>query len=93
MLACRESGVLSGGFYFPSERIKPENLGVFKNQIVDEVRAIPGIDNAAAATNTPLSGSTWGHGVDVGNLDGQKPLHLRQPQLFRHARHSVALGA
>jgi len=78
----RESGVLSGGFYFPSERIKPENLGVFKNQIVDEVRAIPGIDNAAAATNTPLSGSTWGHGVDVGNLDGQSRFTYVSPSFF-----------
>ena len=66
----RESGITVGYFGFPSAHIKPENLAAYKQQLVDEVRAIPGIENAAATTNTPLSGSTWGHHVDVGPLDG-----------------------
>ncbi len=78
----RESGVLAGRFFFPSEHIKPENLGVFKNQLVDELRAIPGIDNAAATTNTPLAGSTWGHEVEVGTLNGPSRFTYVSPSFF-----------
>ena len=66
----RESGITVGRFGFESANIKPENLVAYKRQLLEEVRAIPGIENAADTTNVPLSGSTWGHEVEVGTTNG-----------------------
>src|SRR6202789_508215 len=52
----RESGITIGHFGFDTLNIKPENEAEFKRQLVEEVRSIPGIQNAAATTNTPLGG-------------------------------------
>ena len=78
----RVSGISAGGFGFASEQIKPENLGAYENQLVDEVRAIPGIENAAATTNTPLTGSSWEHTVDVGSLNGASQFTYVSPSYF-----------
>ncbi len=78
----RESGITTGYFGFPSANIKPENLADFKRQLVDEVRALPGVDDAAATTNTPLSGSTWGHHVEVGGVDGPSRFTYISPGYF-----------
>jgi predicted permease len=78
----RESGITVGYFGFPSMHIKPENLAAYKRQIVDDVRAIPGIENAAATTNVPLSGATWGHTVEVGSLDGPSSFTYVSPSFF-----------
>jgi hypothetical protein len=37
---------------------------------VEDVRALPGIENAAGTTNVPLSGSSWSHHVQVDALEG-----------------------
>jgi predicted permease len=78
----RESGITVGYFGFPSMHIKPENLAAYKRQIVDGVRAIPGIENAAATTNVPLSGATWGHTLEVGSLDGPSRFTYVSPSFF-----------
>jgi predicted permease len=78
----RKSGILFGGFGFPSANIKPENLAAYKTQLVDDVRNLPGIDNAAATTNTPLSGATWGHHVEVGTVNGPSRFTYVSPSYF-----------
>jgi predicted permease len=78
----RESGITIGYFGFSSMHIKPENLAAYKRQIVDDVRAIPGVENAAATTNVPLSGSTWGHSVEVGSFDGPSSFTYVSPGFF-----------
>ena len=66
----RESGITIGYFGFDALNIKPENEAEFKRQLVEDVRSIPGIQNAATTTNTPLGGSSWGHDVHVGAIEG-----------------------
>ena len=78
----RENGILAGGIGFRSAHIKPENLASYKMQMLSEVRALPGIDNAAETTNTPLSGGTWGHHVDVGSMDGESRFTYVSPSFF-----------
>ena len=78
----RESGMLAGGIGFQSAHIKPENRAAYKMQLLNEVRALPGIDNAAETTNTPLSGSSWGHHVDVGVLEGPSRFTYVSPSFF-----------
>ena len=78
----RENGMTVGFFGFKSANIKPENLAGFKRQMVDDVRAIPGVENAAATTNVPLDGPTWGHTVDVGTLNGPSRFTYVSPSFF-----------
>lgn len=78
----RESGITIGYFGFGSANIKPENLADYKTQLVDDVRAVPGIENAAATTNIPLSGSTWGHEVEIGSANGPSRFTYVSPTFF-----------
>jgi predicted permease len=78
----RENGITIGFFGFQSAHIRPENRASFKTQLVNEVRAIPGIENAAGTTNTPLTGSTWGHGVSVGLVHGESRFTYVSPSYF-----------
>jgi predicted permease len=66
----RESGITVGYFGYQMEKIKPENEAAFKRQLVEDVRSVPGVENAAATTNVPLGGSTWSHGVRVDGVEG-----------------------
>ncbi len=78
----RESGITLGYLGFESMHIKPENLAAYKRQLLEEVRAIPGIENAASTTNVPLSGSTWGHEIDIGSVAGPSRFTYVSPSFF-----------
>jgi len=78
----RESGITLGYFGFESMHIKPENLAAYKRQLLEQVRAIPGIENAAATTNVPLSGSTWGHEIEIGSVAGPSRFTYVSPSFF-----------
>jgi predicted permease len=47
----------------------PDRLIQVQRQLVDEIRAIPGVVNAATTSNVPLFGGSWTHGVEI---DGAK---------------------
>ena len=81
-LGMRERGITVGFFDLSSAHIKPENLADYKRQMLDDVRAIPGIENAATATNIPLNGTTWGHYVDVGSVNGPSRFTYVSPSYF-----------
>ncbi len=78
----RENGVTVGYFGFDTLNIKPENEAEFKRQLVEDVRSIPGIQNAATTTNTPLGGSTWGHTVHIGAIEGSSRFTYASPTYF-----------
>jgi len=78
----RESGITIGYFGFPAANIKLENLAAYKRQLVDDVRTIPGIENAAATTIVPLSGPTWGHEVEIGPVNGPSRFSYVSPSFF-----------
>jgi putative ABC transport system permease protein len=78
----RESGIVLGYFGFGSLHVKQENLTSFKRQLVEEVRTLPGIENAAATNNTPLGGGSWSHVVDVAELNGQSKFTYVSPSYF-----------
>jgi predicted permease len=67
----RESGITIGYFnYYSTMNIKQENEAAFKRQLVEDVRSVPGVQNAAGTTNVLLVGGTWSHGVHVGPAEG-----------------------
>jgi predicted permease len=78
----RESGITIGYFGFEALKLKPENLAEFKRQLVEVVRNIPGVQNAAVTTNVPLSGSTWSHGVHVGAIEDGSRFTYADPRYF-----------
>ena len=59
-----------------------ENLADYKKQLVDAVRAIPGVENAAATTNVALSGAVWEHDVEVGTVAGSSKFTYVSPTFF-----------
>jgi predicted permease len=78
----RESGISVGYFGFPEAKIKAEYLAAYKRQLVEDVRALPGIENAAGTTNVPLSGSSWSHHVQVDTLEGASKFTYVSPSYF-----------
>jgi predicted permease len=78
----RESGITIGYFGFDELKLKPENEAEFKRQLVEVVRNIPGVQNAAVTTNVPLSGSTWSHGVHVGAIEDGSRFTYADPRYF-----------
>jgi predicted permease len=81
-LGMRESGITIGYFGFDAFKLKPENEAEFKRQLVEVVRSIPGVQNAAVTTNVPLSGSTWSHGVHVGTIEDGSRFTYADPHYF-----------
>jgi predicted permease len=78
----RERGITVGFFGFRSLNIKPENEAEFKRQLLEDVRSVPGIEDAAVTTNTPLSGGTWSHGIRVGGHEGSSRFTYASPSYF-----------
>jgi predicted permease len=74
----REDNITIGNFGFPSANVKLDNLA----QFVDAMRAIPGVENAAATTRIPLSGQDWSHDVEVGAIAGPSKFNYVSPTFF-----------
>lgn len=78
----RESGITIGYFGFYSLKITPENDAEFKRQLVEQVRAVPGVENAGSTSMTPLGGSSWEHNIRVGTLEGASKFTYASPSYF-----------
>ncbi|MFC5860795.1 ADOP family duplicated permease [Acidicapsa dinghuensis] len=66
----RVKGITIAYFDWDSLHIKPEDQEDFKRQLVAEVKSLPGVENAAVTSNTPLTGPTWSHEVHVDGNEG-----------------------
>ncbi len=55
---------------------------MFKRQLVEDVRSVPGIQNAAATTMTPLNGGSWTHAVRVDSTEGDSKFTYGSPSYF-----------
>jgi predicted permease len=79
----REHGIVVAHIGFPMEHLPPEHFADFKRQLIEEVRAIPGVTNAASTTNDPLMGASWGHHVRVGSAEGSSQFTWVSPGYFQ----------
>jgi putative ABC transport system permease protein len=59
----RTEGVLIAALDFTRLQIPVERRGAFQRQLLDRIRAIPGVDAAADTNVVPLSGVGWGNTV------------------------------
>jgi predicted permease len=78
----RESGITVGYFGYYMLNIKPENEAEFKRQLLETVRGVPGVENAAGTTTTPLGGSSWEHNIRLGTLEGSSKFTYASPSYF-----------
>jgi predicted permease len=78
----RETGITVGFFGLQTLKVKPENEAEFQRQLVEDVRSVPGIQDAATTTNTPLGGGSWGHQVRVGATEGGSRFTYASPRYF-----------
>ncbi|HEX3473194.1 MAG TPA: ABC transporter permease [Silvibacterium sp.] len=77
----REHGIIIAHIGFSLSHISPDEE--FKRQLVDEVRAIPGVNDAATTTNDPLMGGSWTHGIHVGSAEGSSKFTWVSPEYFQ----------
>jgi putative ABC transport system permease protein len=63
-------GVLIAGLDFVRLQIPVDRRGAFEGELLDRIRAIPGVDAAADTNIVPLSGNGWGNTVWIDGRDG-----------------------
>ena len=78
----RENRITIAGFGLAPSKVKMDQLADYKRQLVDAVRATPGVENAAATTVIPLAGDDWEHHVEVGSVDGPSKFTYVSPTFF-----------
>jgi predicted permease len=61
----RQDGVAVLYMGYPLLEAPPDRLMTLQRQLVEEIRAVPGVVNAGSTTNPPLLGSSWSHGVEI----------------------------
>jgi predicted permease len=80
----RLSGITIGFLGFPDLTEKsPERLEALQRQVLDTVRAIPGVIDVATTTNVPLLGGSWTHGVRIEAAEGSSKFTWVSPGYFR----------
>jgi putative ABC transport system permease protein len=62
-------GMLIAGLDFTRLQIPAEKRGAFQAQLIERIRAVPGVDSAANTNIVPLSGEGWGNTVWIDGHD------------------------
>jgi predicted permease len=78
----RLDGISIAFFGYPETKLPPERLADFQRQLVDEIRRLPGIVNAATTTNIPLLGASWEHGLQIGAVENSAKFTWVGPEYF-----------
>jgi predicted permease len=78
----REEGITLAFIGFEKSNIPPNHLEEFERTLLEEVRAIPGVINAATTTHVPLIGGSWGHKITIGKMDGDASFTWASPEYF-----------
>jgi predicted permease len=78
----REEGITLAFIGFEKSNIAHDHLEDFTHQLLDEVRTIPGVLNAANTTHVPLIGGSWGHEITIGKMEGGANFTWASPEYF-----------
>jgi predicted permease len=78
----REAGITEAFFGYWQSSMPKERWAEFQRQLLEEVRAVPGVLSAASTTNVPLLGSSWELGIHVGAQDGNTKFTQVSPEYF-----------
>ncbi len=82
----RQEGVLTAQIDSSRLNVVPESRLAFKRQLLERIKAVPGVKSAAETNLIPLSGNEWGNRVWMDGTDpaGKRPVDLARvtPEYF-----------
>jgi predicted permease len=78
----REEGIVLGFMGFQKSNVSPEHIEEFKQELLADVRSIPGVQNAATTTHVPLIGGAWGHRIHIDRAEGRSMFTWVSPGYF-----------
>ena len=73
-LGFEQQGILVVGFDSSALNLPPGSAREYKRNLLDQVRAIPGVSAAAETSIVPLSGDGWNEFIDIPNTAMQRKL-------------------
>src|SRR3954468_23324530 len=81
----RQDGVLIASVDYRKSGIAPESINAFSRELAARLRALPGVDAVAQASNTPVSGNFWNNHVSIGGAqkEGEVNFNSAGPGYFR----------
>jgi predicted permease len=78
----RESGITDAFFGYWQSDMPRARWAELQRQLLQEVRAVPGVASAASTTNMPLLGASWELGIHIGAQDGNSKFTWVSPEYF-----------
>jgi predicted permease len=91
----QQQGVVVADLDLSRLTLAPERRQPFKRELLDRVRAVPGIDSAADASIVPVSGNSWNNNVTVEGSDklkGTPNFNRVTPGYFKTLRTPLLAG-
>jgi predicted permease len=88
----RESGMSFAFLEFERSHVAPGHYEEFQRQLLDDVRSVPGVLDAATTTFPPLLGGSWSHVVRVGSVDWWSRFAAVSPGYFQTMRIPLLRG-
>jgi predicted permease len=79
----RQRGITVALLGFERSNVAPERQADFQQELLEEMRALPGVLSAATTTNLPLMGGSWGHGIRIGQAKGSSRFAWVSPGYFQ----------
>jgi predicted permease len=79
----REKGITLAFFGFNDLHLPKDRLPEFKRDLLNEVRSVPGVLDAATTTNVPLLGGSWEHNIRIGDREGFSKFTWVSPDYFQ----------
>jgi len=79
----RESGMRVAFLGFWQSHLPRERWLAFEQELLEELRSLPGVMNAATTTHAPLLGGSWEHAVHVGASEGYSKFTWVSPEFFK----------
>jgi putative ABC transport system permease protein len=70
----QQDGILISRMRFERLNLTPEQRVVFKKELIERIKAIPGVDAVAETNVVPLSGSEWGNAIWLEGADRQQKI-------------------
>jgi predicted permease len=78
----RERGITVVFAQFQQSHVAPEHYEDFTHELLDEVRSVPGVLDAATTTNQPILGGSWTHQIHIGSAEGASKFTWVSPDYF-----------
>lgn len=78
----READITVAFVAFNRAHVDANHYKSFQLQVLQSVRSIPGVLNAASTTNVPLVGGSWEHTIHIGSTEGLSKFTWVSPGYF-----------